>query len=683
MGVNLTRHMGRGLKWAAAIVLGSAMLVAGFIALFGWNWLRAPVERFALEKTGRVLALQGDLTLAFAWPLPRFHAAGVTFANPDWATQRQMVSARSVEVTLDLMQLLNQRIVFPQVRLENPVIFLERGTQGRKSWLLDLNQQDENARVQIGLLTLDQGTLGYDDPASKTSIRSDLSTTTTTTATIAATTTTATAALPMASSSTGVTYSATGLFKGQALKASGTGGPVLALRDESVPYPLTLHATVGRTTLNAQGSVTSLLKLTAIDMQLAVKGDSLEQLFPLLGIAAPATRAYATQGHLVHTPGTWRYEKFSGRVGKSDIAGTMQVDVGGKRPVLVADLTSRVLDIEDLGPLIGARVGSVKTAQQVAPVAAANMASVHTPSAARVLPDVPFKTDRWGSLDADVKLSAKAIRRAADLPLEDLVTRLTLKDSVMTLDPLNFGLAGGQLDAVVSLDGRNHPIAASAQVRAKKVQLAKLLPTFKLNQASLGQINGEFDLSGKGDTVRQMLATSSGKLGLVIANGEISKLMMEMVGLHLWEILELKINGDRPVKLRCAVADFDVKVGVMEAQAIVFDTEVTTVLGSGTIDLREERLDLTLNPKTKNTSPLALRSPIYVRGMFAKPQVSVNKGQVAARALGAIALGVVNPLLALVPLVDPGPGQDSDCRQLVRDARAVPRSGGDESRPRK
>ena len=673
MGVNLTRHMGRGLKWAAAIVLGSAMLVAGFIALFGWNWLRAPVERFALEKTGRVLALQGDLTLAFAWPLPRFHAAGVTFANPDWATQRQMVSARSVEVTLDLMQLLNQRIVFPQVRLENPVIFLERGTQGRKSWLLDLNQQDENARVQIGLLTLDQGTLGYDDPASKTSIRSDLSTTTTT----------ATAALPMASSSTGVTYSATGLFKGQALKASGTGGPVLALRDESVPYPLTLNATVGRTTLNAQGSVTSLLKLTAIDMQLAVKGDSLEQLFPLLGIAAPATRAYATQGHLVHTPGTWRYEKFSGRVGKSDIAGTMQVDVGGKRPVLVADLTSRVLDIEDLGPLIGARAGSVKTAQQVAPVAAANMASVHTPSAARVLPDVPFKTDRWGSLDADVKLSAKAIRRAADLPLEDLVTRLTLKDSVMTLDPLNFGLAGGQLDAVVSLDGRNHPIAASAQVRAKKVQLAKLLPTFKLNQASLGQINGEFDLSGKGDTVRQMLATSSGKLGLVIANGEISKLMMEMVGLHLWEILELKINGDRPVKLRCAVADFDVKVGVMEAQAIVFDTEVTTVLGSGTIDLREERLDLTLNPKTKNTSPLALRSPIYVRGMFAKPQVSVNKGQVAARALGAIALGVVNPLLALVPLVDPGPGQDSDCRQLVRDARAVPRSGGDESRPRK
>jgi hypothetical protein len=42
------------------------------------------------------------------------------------------------------------------------------------------------------------------------------------------------------------------------------------------------------------------------------------------------------------------------------------------------------------------------------------------------------------------------------------------------------------------------------------------------------------------------------------------------------------------------------------------------------------------------------------------------------RALGALALGVVNPFLTLLPLIDAGPGQDSDCGQLVRDARALP-----------
>ena len=190
----------------------------------------------------------------------------------------------------------------------------------------------------------------------------------------------------------------------------------------------------------------------------------------------------------------------------------------------------------------------------------------------------------------------------------------------------------------------------------------------------IGQLNGNFDLTGKGNSVRQMLASSSGKVELVVAGGKISKLMMEKAGLHLWEILELKMAGDRLVKLRCAVAGFDVKQGNMQVNAMIFDTEVTTIIGTGSIDLGDEKLDLTLNQKTKYTSPLALRSPIYVRGSFARPAVEVDKGRVAARALGAIALGLVNPLLTLIPLIDAGPGKDSDCGELVREARALPRA---------
>jgi AsmA protein len=133
------------------------------------------------------------------------------------------------------------------------------------------------------------------------------------------------------------------------------------------------------------------------------------------------------------------------------------------------------------------------------------------------------------------------------------------------------------------------------------------------------------------------------------------------------------MSSDKLVKLRCGVAEFDVKGGNMRANALVFDTEVTTIFGTGNIDLGQERLDLTLNQKTKNTSPLALRSPIHVRGSFVRPEVSVDKGPIAARAIGAVALAIVNPLLTLIPLIDAGPGKDSDCGQLVRDARAVPR----------
>lgn len=646
----------RSLKWIVAALLLPLAAGSILIGLFGWNWLRLPIERVALAQTGRQLAIGGNLELAFGWPQPRLHAAAVSFANPPWAKEKQMLTADAVDLSIDLAQLLRFKLVFPELRLTRPVIFLEQGSDGRRNWLLDSRQQDESARIRIDRLTLDRGVLGYDDAGQKTRIRAELSSSE------------VSSGAPGAAA--GVVFSARGLYLGLPLTVSGQGGPVLAMRDESTPYPLRVEIGVGRTRVKAEGSITSLLKFAALDMRLDLSGQNLAQLFPLLGLAFPETRAYATKGRLVHREKMWRYEDFSGRIGGSDIAGNLQVDTGGKRPALQADLLSNLLDLDDLGPLIGARPGSVDAAREATPAVLTQAAP--TPSEARVLPELPFKTERWDSVDAQVSLKAKTIRRAAELPLADLSTHLSLKDSVLTLDPLDFGVAGGHLSGVVSLDGRADPINAHVQLRARKIQLAKLFPTSELGHSSIGQLNGEFDLTGSGNSVRRMLATSNGKLGLVVSRGEISRLMMERAGLHLWEMFELNVSGDKLVKLRCAVADFDVKAGVMNSEALVFDTEVTTILGTGSIDLAQERLDLTLSQKTKNTSPLALRSPIHVRGSFARPDFGVDKGPVAARAVGALALAMVNPLLALIPLIDAGPGSDSDCRQLVRAARALP-----------
>ena len=124
------------------------------------------------------------------------------------------------------------------------------------------------------------------------------------------------------------------------------------------------------------------------------------------------------------------------------------------------------------------------------------------------------------------------------MPIENLVTHLLLRDSVLTLDPLNFGFAGGQLANVVKLDGRQDPIQARIKVDARKIRLNQLFPTFALNKTSIGQINGALDLEGKGNSVGRMLATANGRVALVIADGEISKMMMESAGLHLWEMLQ-------------------------------------------------------------------------------------------------------------------------------------------------
>lgn len=637
----------RSLKWAGGFFLALVVLCVLFVALFDWNWLRGPIARWATEKTGRELALNGDLAVKLRWLQPRIRAEGVAFANPPWAKEKQMLTADAAEITIDLPQLFARHIHLSEVRLDRGVVYLEQSVDGRKNWLLDLEQRDEDKRVTIGVLTLDHGRLGYDDVGQKTSIRSEISTAN---------------ADPAAKdvTSAGVVFNAEGRYKGLALKARGSGGPVLALRDESTPYPLKVDATIGTTGVRADGTITSLLKFSAMDMRLALHGASLDQLFPFIGITLPETRAYRTEGHLVHSARTWRYEKFSGKIGESDIAGTLQVETGGKRPAMQGEIVSKLLVLEDLGPLIGARPGTF--AKAAAPEA-------------RVLPDVPFNSERWDTLDADVKLGAKTIRRARALPIENVVTHLTLRDSVLTLDPLNFGVAGGNLAAVISLDGRHDPIRAHAKVRAKKLALNKLFPTVDLTRTSVGQVDGEIDLAGNGNSVAHMLATADGKVGLVIAGGEISTMMMEIVGLDLWAYLNVKTKGDEPTVIRCGVADFGVKGGVMEVNALVLDTVNTNVGGTGSIDLRNERLALTLNPQPKHKSPVALRGPIHIAGTLAKPDVKLDKPTIAARGLGSLVLGIVNPLLAVIPLIETGPGMDSDCGKLIRDARQPAKKG--------
>jgi uncharacterized protein involved in outer membrane biogenesis len=645
-------------KWTAGLLLALPLAAVLFIAIFGWNWARGPLERIVTERTGRQLVIGGDLGVHLGWPSPRITAHAVTFANPAWAKQKQMIAVDDVEFTLNLAELLRHRLVFPEVRLTRPVVFLEQAADGRKTWLLDLDQSDETARIPIGRLTLDRGQLGYDDIKKQTSVLAHIST-----EDVPRKDGTARRDAP---GEGGVVFNAKGQYKGLALGVKGAGGSVLKLHDTSVPYPLRMEGTVGSTAIKADGTITSLLKFVALDMQLALRGQSLAQLYAVFAIPFPETNPYTTAGRLVHSGTTWRYDKFTGVVGKSDLAGSLQVDTAGARPFVRADLASKVLEFEDLGPLVGAKAPAEPAPRKVSNVPApAAVAGPH------VLPDIPFKTDRWSVVDADVTLRAGTIRRAKALPIENLSTHLKLQDSQVSLDPLDFGFAGGHLKSVISLDGRKDPIQARAKIAARKLQLAKLFPTVDLSKASIGEVNGEFDLAGSGNSVGRMLATSNGRAGLLVANGEISELLMQQMGLHLVEMLQLKLTGDRRVKLRCGVADFGVKAGVMQANALILDTDVTTVLGSGSVDLGRETLDLTLAPKTRRFSPVALRGPIYVRGTFSNPKVDLDVPRIAARGAGALLLGLVNPLLVLLPLIEPGPGVDPECARLVQDVRKI------------
>jgi uncharacterized protein involved in outer membrane biogenesis len=628
----------RWVIWLGGILLVLVGLILVLVNISNWNWFRAPLSHYVANKTGRELVIGGDLIVHLGWRDSRISTRNLTFSNPAWAHTPHMVSVKNVTLELNMPSLLRRSIQLDQVHLDSADISLEKSLDGRKNWLLDKNQKDEKSRIQIHALAINQGRLMYKDPALKTDLQAELSTTNN----------------PDNPSYT-LIYQAHGQYLGERLRARGNGGSLLSLRDENAPYPLRVNLTIGPTSLSADGHITNLLKFSALDLRIDLRGGSLSQLYPILGIVLPDTPPYQTRGRLLREAKTWRYEKFSGHIGKSDIAGTLEVNVHTHRPMLTGSLHSNKLNFADLGPLVGAKKGNVAVVQSV--------------GQGRVLPTTPFRTERWDKMDADITLTVASIVRNEALPINNLSTHLRLNNALLTLDPLKFGVAGGTLAGLVKLDGRTSKIEVSTDVKARKIRIAELFPTLDKTRTSIGLVNGDIDLKGTGNTIASMLGSADGRLALVVNQGEISKLMMEAVGLHLLEMLQLKIAGDKNVKINCGVADFGVKNGVMTPNMLMLDTDVTRINASGMIDLGDEKLDLIIVQKSKKLSLVALRPPIHIRGNLATPNISLDKSKLATRGLGAIALGLVNPLLALLPLIEPGKDKDADCGRLIRETK--------------
>jgi uncharacterized protein involved in outer membrane biogenesis len=345
----------------------------------------------------------------------------------------------------------------------------------------------------------------------------------------------------------------------------------------------------------------------------------------------------------------WHVTELDAKVGRSDVRGTLSLTVVDGRHRVAARLASRMLDLADLGGLVGA-----EPAQGTA-----------NPKPGEVVPEKPFDTRRLAEFDADIALQAQTLRQTARLPLDHFDTRAVLDRGRLTLDPLGFGVAKGKVDATVRFDARQQPRGAQADVAFRKLRLAELLPRGDATAGRVGAIDGRAKLASRGNAMDQLLAGLDGEIGFVIRDGDMSNLLLEIAGLDAGEAVRFLVGGDRKVPIRCGVASFKVKNGVLTSDVLVLDTQDTKIGGEARIDLGAEEMRIDLYPQPKDPSIAVLRSPLHIKGSFAKPQVGVDRTAVAARAGAAILLAMINPLLAVLPLVETGGGADTDCNALV------------------
>ncbi|HSV20634.1 MAG TPA: AsmA family protein [Casimicrobiaceae bacterium] len=635
---------------ALAIV---AAVLAAFILLFDWNLLKPYAERKVSEITGREFHIQGNLGVKLSLN-PLITADRITLANADWSQKQPMVEADQVAFRINLWRLLHRDIDLPEVSVREPHVVLERRADGRKNWVLKNGDEKQGTPPHIGRLTLERGRLTLDDEAPDNHVVLDVTTEHGADA----------GKLP-------TRFTASGTIKSLKFSAAGRGGDVFSLADNTTPFPLAGEAQLGTTHAKVEGTITGIAVLSALDVDLDLRGDDLSLLYPTIGLALIPSPPYRLQGRLVHSGQSWEFRKFAGKVGDSDLAGDLTFETREPRSKLSANLTSRVLDMRDLQGFIGPRRGAKP---EEPPAEKQQKAANVEAQKDRLLPDQAFRLDRLRAMDADVKFVGQSVRNK-DLPFDKVNAHVKVDNGLMTLDPLDFGVAGGTVASHITIDGRKDVPAASAKVDATRLQLPKLLPTVNLTKTSVGAIGGRMDLAGQGKSLGAMLASSNGRLAIAMSSGEISNTLLEVIGLDAGEIMKFLFEGDRNVPLRCGVADFAVKDGVMDAETFVLDTTDTIVRGEGQISVADETMALKFTPVPKDPSIFVLRSPIHIEGTLKHPKVRPDK-MLYVRIGAAVALGTLNPLAALIPLIETGPGKDANCTALLASVRPAAERAG-------
>ncbi|RPH25009.1 AsmA family protein [Buttiauxella warmboldiae] len=658
------------------------------IATFDWNRLKPTINQKVSTELNRPFAIRGDLGVTWernkeqtgwrSWvPWPHVHAEDIILGNPPDIPDVTMVHLPRVDATLAPLALLSRTVYIPWIKLVQPDARIIRLSEKNNNWTFNLAsdgkkdpQQPPSAwSFRVDNILFDKGRIAINDRLTKAEMEilvdplgkplpfSEVE-----------------GRKPAGKDAAKAGDYVFGLqvrgrYNGEPVEGTGKIGGMVALRSEGeTAFPVQADVHSGNSRVAFIGTINDPMTMGGVDLRLKFSGDSLGNLYDLTGVLLPDTPPFATDGHLLakidpEKGSVFRYQNFNGRIGDSDIHGSLTYSQGKSRPKLEGELESKQLRLADLGPLIG--VDSGKGAQQSKRSEQVKGEKIHQP-ADKVLPYDRFETDKWDVMDADVRFKGERIEHSGTLPLSNLSTHVILNNADLRLQPLKFGMANGTISANIHLEGDKQPMQGRADIQARRLQLKQLMPKVESMQKTLGELNGDADLRGRGNSIAELLGSSDGNLKLLMNDGLISRNLMEIVGLNVGNYIVGQIFGDDEVRINCAAANLDLRNGVATPRIFAFDTENALINVTGTTNFKSERLDLTIEPESKGIRIITLRSPLYVRGTFKNPDAGVKAGPLIARGAVAAALAtLVTPAAALLALISPSEGGANQCQNMI------------------
>ncbi len=649
------RRPHRGRRIAATILGVLAIAVVALVLLWNWDWFIPLVERQASATLGRKVTithlhvrLGRNTTVA---------ADGVTVANPAGFTGTEPLAriARLTVVANVMEYFRHGTIVLPHITVDRPDIHATALADGSNNFAIKLAPAKPGAKPspppQLGDLEINNGTARVIDPKAKSDFTSTIATRP------------ASGTAPAA-----IVVDSHGTYAGQPVTSQFVGGALLSLRNASNPYPINLHVENGPTKAALVGTVENPLNFAGARLKLSFSGPDMALLFPLTGIPIPQTPPYSIAGNLDYQPPRIRFTNFEGRVGESDLGGTITAEPrSGTRPDVTMDLVSRRVDLADLGGFIGTPAGKLnatagETAEQ-------KQAAAHAKASKNLFPSTPISLPKIRAADIHLAYRADHIENKYT-PFDKLRVHLDIVDGKITLNPLDFVVGNGDIDSAIVLAPDAHDLVhADAEIAFRHLSLARLMQathTFK----GAGIISGRARLRTEGNSLASMMGQGNGELKLLMTSaGDVSALLVDIAGLEFGNALLSALGVPNRSKIDCFDLDLPLQAGIVHVKTFLLDTEEARVTGAGTLDLRDQTMDFALTTRSKHFSIGSLPGPIDLRGPITSPSIRPG-AEVAARAGAAVGLGILlTPLGSLLPTVQFGVGNDDACPKAAATIR--------------
>lgn len=638
--------------------IGIPIAVIAVVALvWRWDWLIPIVESKASASLGRPVSI-GHLHVALGRTIT-VTADDVVVGNPpDWPDRNSpLADVTRLTVQADAWGYITGKgLNLPLIALEHPVVEAAETQDGKSNFKFS-SGGGGGPTPKIGRLVINDGDVHVVMPSLKADFRGQIAT-------------------RDAEGNDGgqIIANAKGTYAGQPIEARMVGGALLSLREPGTPWPIDLTLANGPTRVSLKGTLQDPVALAGADLTLKASGPDMGLLEPLSGFPIPKTPPYqiSTKIDLVRMERV-RLTDFHGRLGSSDVNGSVEVDFGNgagakARPVATLDLQSKRVDLVDFAGFLGGTPVRTNTAG-ITPEQREDARKAEADP--KLLPEKPIKVPRLTWADVHVNYRGAHIL-GRNVPLDDVAVRMDLVDGTINVHPVSFGVGKGKLLANANIvPTSNTQVRAKADIRLENLDVSRLMAATHTFQGS-GTISGVGAFEGVGNSVATLAGNGNGGVKMAMSGGDLSALLVYLSGLQFGNALLSALGIPDRTPVECFIGDLALQKGVVDLQAMTLQTKDSIVNVDGTISLAKETLDLALKTDARHFSVGSLPTRINIGGTLKHPRI-LPGAEVAARAGAAAGLGVLFAPLALLPTVQLGTSADEDarCGALLRQARAA------------